>query len=764
MRKLLCIVAWLVVFGIALSGLGQQDNTAVETEILGRAADVHTSLLASRVDLAGLIQLFEYRSAALLPIVVPGAGPAYPALTDNAGVMCFDPNAFPDSFLKGLESQGIVRNGVMLYPVRIREALGPGAKQERVRIVETLAGNPLALVPAPPEYDSAFYAREMFDRLPPAQQTRQEFERLCRQYDPARIEVTAELLSLDGLTAYSVHSAVASIMNAPGTGGGAMMAMGATAYSNLQFTAIVRAPATNGVVVTLGFPENMTNTEISVFACTNLVEPEWGLIAVTNTPSSTNLVQYHDESATNFIVRYYNAACFAGTLHPQTEDFESGKAGRVMISTLHDDNYYTVTDTTIADEPAQTEDGKVTITAHLPKFCEGQTVYFHVVTPDPDDLSPYEPNTTGGDNRDTNIVAGVLNASNDVAELETINGTEVAAAEVELTITDQYAGDNYQVEFSLDSDFSRILDRTAVMVAWKRIYIEEDQMYRKGADLASDFIPDTNALPDSLTVVSRTYGGGVGISVGDDVLVFDADIPYGETATVTSIVDMTLYLDTDLTNSYNAGYGAGDKGAAVAVPDPDDDEDIDVFDPEVELFTTNAYGFATDGADGGCFVEFVKVESGSTPVPYRWSLNYWSNWATPWTTYVPVWFENRQKPNFLYVLSGQGMGWQYLYGFNYGEEKASIILVGNIESAIPSADRRTFNGETVVHELGHTWASPPMDDSHPHDARAHDDSDYCVMDYGPSGQLKTIFSNGKTEFCIDGPNHLYEVRDKPDGF
>lgn len=226
---------------------------------------------------------------------------------------------------------------------------------------------------------------------------------------------------------------------------------------------------------------------------------------------------------------------------------------------------------------------------------------------------------------------------------------------------------------------------------------------------------------------------------------------------------MTLYLDTDLTNSYNAGYGSGDKGAAVAVPDPDQDEDIDVYDPEVELFTTNAFGLATDGSDGGCFVEFVKVGTGSTPVPYRWSLNYISWWATPWTTYVPVWFDNRQKSNFLYVLSGAGMGWQFLYGFNYGEEKACVILVGSIEAAIPSGSRQTFNGETVVHELGHTWASAPVDSNHPHDVLAHDGSDYCIMDYGSSGQMETIFANGKTEFCVDDPSHVYDVRDKPDG-
>lgn len=720
----------------------------------------NAALVRHVASVADIAADYEWQQLLALPIAPPD--PAIP-FTMPGGTLPIEPKGFSDAFLADLIPA--VRNGIVVYPITVHED-----PQTQARVILNTAGQELARVAAPGDYDPLWYVEAHTPSIAAMEPAAADWH--TGVYDPSRIAITYDLILEDALVQQVWQMSLLSETPPPpegecedceGEGTNAPLSDWSGVVTNLKFVQIGRLESGLVVRVTLGIPDGFTNN-VSVFTCTNLVTTYWSHLFTTNAPTTTNTIIFTDDTFnTDNERRFYNAICFAGSLHPQAADFESGKAGRVMISTLHDEHYYTATPTTKADEPAQTDDAKVTITAHLPTSFAGESVYFRVVSPDPDDSSPFEADSEGGDNRDTNIVAGLLSATNDMAELETINGAEVAAAEVELTITDQYAGDNYKVEYSLDSDFARVLDQTVVMVAWKRMYIEIDRMYRSSADLATDFTPDTNSLPDSIAVVSRSYGGSLDISVGDAVRVCDAVNPSGEMATVTNIVDMTLYLDTDLTNSYNAGYGAGDQGAAVAVPDPDNDEDIDVYEPEVELFATNAFGCATDGTDGGCFVEFIKVESGSTPVPFRWSMNYYSGWATPWTTYVPIWFNNRQKPNFLYVLSGDGMGWQFVYGFNYGTEKASIILVGNIEAAIPSGSCQTFNGETVVHELGHTWASAPMDGNHPHNALAHDDSDYCIMDYGPSGQLETIFANGKTEFCISGPNHLFEVRENADG-
>ena len=81
-----------------------------------------------------------------------------------------------------------------------------------------------------------------------------------------------------------------------------------------------------------------------------------------------------------------------------------------------------------------------------------------------------------------------------------------------LTITDAYAGDNYQVEASLVpfATFQKTA-RTGVLTAWKRAYVEYDRMYKVG-----EFISETSGVgqPDATKVYvvdPATF------SIGDEV-------------------------------------------------------------------------------------------------------------------------------------------------------------------------------------------------------------------------------------------------------
>jgi len=145
-------------------------------------------------------------------------------------------------------------------------------------------------------------------------------------------------------------------------------------------------------------------------------------------------------------------------LHPKDSDFASGKQGRVMISTKQDDVYHTEVKTTKDDKVAQTADGKVKITAHLTPAAAsvGKTVYFRVVDPDSDDKSSYETDATKGDNRATADKPGKLSATSDTAVLKTINGVQVAAAEVELTITGKHSGCRIGTRVFLPSAWYRL--------------------------------------------------------------------------------------------------------------------------------------------------------------------------------------------------------------------------------------------------------------------------------------------------------------------
>lgn len=212
-------------------------------------------------------------------------------------------------------------------------------------------------------------------------------------------------------------------------------------------------------------------------------------------------------------------------LNPLNDDFQTGHAGRVLISAKHGGGFYT---------PFQTTNAVVNIKAKIkptpPMDWDSLTVYFEVI--DPDDLSHYEgpdpvpsdPNqqqdSIPNDNRDPNKKmengVGVDYADFQISCLG-VNGRsslvevdeEGAFARTKLKITNRYSGDNYQVRATLQKPHNlepfdtrsslNGLDRvlisdiaeSATLVAWKRVYIEFDKMYKSGTHLNGD--ADANA-------------------------------------------------------------------------------------------------------------------------------------------------------------------------------------------------------------------------------------------------------------------------------
>jgi len=241
-------------------------------------------------------------------------------------------------------------------------------------------------------------------------------------------------------------------------------------------------------------------------------------------------------------------------VHPQNGDFEDGYEGRIMISIKHGGGYHTDKRVTKADGPAQIEDGKVKITAYLVPPLAGAPVYFRVVdkidepTPDkdPDDPSPYETNTTTGDNRDVttppDIKAGDLSAIWVPTSMVLINGVVRAAAEVELTITDDNSGDNYYVQASMESDFPPARTKTtALLTAWKRVYYEKDKMYRQGSYLSAD------ADSDDTTI---NVDNPERFLIGYKIRVFDTSAKEPQILEITDKDGAELTLDGNLENSY----------------------------------------------------------------------------------------------------------------------------------------------------------------------------------------------------------------------
>lgn len=207
-----------------------------------------------------------------------------------------------------------------------------------------------------------------------------------------------------------------------------------------------------------------------------------------------------------------------------------------------------------------------------------------------------------------------------------------------LTITNQDAGDNYVVA---SCPFTAPSQRMAEdlfaaghnLVAWKRIYVEEDQMYRAGADLTQD------ALPGHTTLVVDQIPAGVG--QGTELRLFDANDPTGEHVEVESVEGTQLHLTDEITGTYREGYPAllnGDgAGAAVGVPR------AGVYDANLEMLAGHVYGVDCAGTDGGCFVEFVSPTAGTNITPFR------SFFASVYEmhAYRDLWFSNQGESNYI---------------------------------------------------------------------------------------------------------------------
>jgi hypothetical protein len=143
----------------------------------------------------------------------------------------------------------------------------------------------------------------------------------------------------------------------------------------------------------------------------------------------------------------------------------------------------------------------------------GETVYFRVA--DPPDASPYIPAASrhANDNRDTNDTTsgqltgtGITPVSGHPGVVSAVTGP-TGLVEMTLTVSDEVAGDNYEVEGSFDPTFtcSPFCSKSATLTAWKRVYVEKDEMFRGGAFLAANAAAGQNMVRvrDSATAFHR---------------------------------------------------------------------------------------------------------------------------------------------------------------------------------------------------------------------------------------------------------------------
>ncbi len=467
-------------------------------------------------------------------------------------------------------------------------------------------------------------------------------------------------------------------------------------------------------------------------------------------------------------------------LYPKDVNFlnDADKKGRVLISTFHDASYYTVTPSAIGDLPAQHEalqnnlppngDGKcnrVKITAHITPAEEavGKTVYFRTVVPDPKDPSSYYVNNgiTGNDNKDKKIKMGKLDNQfgmvSATVSSQTINGKLVGAAEVELTITDQHAGDNYQVEAALDVNFNNCPDRTDVLTAWKRVYVATTGMYEKGAVLVESKPNGDETVPYELKISSNS-----GLKKGDKIIIygFDALSSYFEIERTILTKSGTKITVNGINTFLKTMTGIRLKNDVDGIFNH---LNFSQFHPDGLLKT---YGKQTGGVDGGAFVEFLPYTGDIGFIPPLYATIPSEPLAG---AYLKYWKKTTNPENIVLLIGASRYTGSNASGLTWEPTNNTLIFKKNIDDffalnpSITVANKEDkLLAQIVSHEMGHQHGVNKLLFSHVdkkgtagqvhcHEGSA---SDYCSMSYA-----NDIFNDSIIEFALDVIEYIRSFKD-----
>ena len=368
------------------------------------------------------------------------------------------------------------------------------------------------------------------------------------------------------------------------------------------------------------------------------------------------------------------------------------------------------------------------------------TVWLRLV--DPPDAAPYR----GGDAHDGDNDGTAPKLAGTAATPGTVVTIPTDAEgrfQTTLEVTDHIAGDNYQVEGASNDRFmcpSGPCARTGVFTVWKRVYAEEEHMFRQGsflngrADAGTDDIPVDDPAPfqnlpagSALELVHADSGNGEGF--------------YSEVVTFSSLLQTPNGLwivRIDPNACLVNGYGAPNSLSAGSP--------VDATRDGIGVVAAGAYA-ANDMYTPPLFASaFVDLQPGRVSVsetPYVREMNLSSA-----LLYSYRWFESGTRngvvtisdPNTFHRIAATqspavqiGTGWGAELGatvvdggtnFSYvWDQRIQDLTAG---SAISPAgilmgreyaglDPSRVNGETTAHETVHFWVHDPLGaDGHGH--------------------------------------------------
>lgn len=225
-------------------------------------------------------------------------------LHQPCGLVAFDPNGFPEEFLKGLVYD--VEGGSPVYTITVQE-------NPKTREIHLYNGDDKPILTLEQEnYDPLWLVKrfkpETYDARTPAASRAQVEEWL----DPAHVEIELKLIPVEFVETFaqntitSVFDVEKPVKKATLTGGGGsvMMMKMAQASTSIVVSAISRV-STNKAI-TVQYPDDFTN-RLEIFTCADLRDP-WSLIATNLSTFGTNEIQWTDTTAWAASLRFYTAA------------------------------------------------------------------------------------------------------------------------------------------------------------------------------------------------------------------------------------------------------------------------------------------------------------------------------------------------------------------------------------------------------------------------------------------------------------------------
>jgi hypothetical protein len=411
-----------------------------------------------------------------------------------------------------------------------------------------------------------------------------------------------------------------------------------------------------------------------------------------------------------------------------------------------------------------------------PSTVGGRTVYLRVI--DPPDRSVYVPAGAQQPNDNSESVTAYPRIP---ASVTTDSDGRFAAT---LLITSQHAGDNYQVEASIDPSISSNSSyecgpgcfRSGTITAWKRVYVERDRMFRAGAFLTQDVTPCTGSGCPATTVIRvnnardvagarrlrlmhapRFDGAGLPTYYSEDVDVIRVDRKQN-TVEISNPARPYFGPDTNLGGVTRVASLADAVGVITGANVLGDYFDANTGNIDT-LFTPS-------------FVEYVWLTDDPLPfMPYKESVLGSGAISDELSLLARKWFHRYGDDNVQHLIGASAAD----DTFTLGRTAAGIgtnfiwVFVQSVVDRAPNRGEARFNGEVTAHEFGHAWqVNIGLNGGHCADRQYNNPTRWCTMhgsydDFGACHGTCPEFYDGTVAFHYSaGDSEYLHIRRRPE--